>query len=191
VSAFARQNLGPALAGQGALDEARALEVGAVRTFAAQENRRQEGRGRVYLAQILALRGDLGAAVDEARAAAQRLAPIPPLRAFALGVQGAVLLRAGDAEAALEAAREGTEILLSLGGMEEGEPIVRLTYAEALLGAGNRPAADDAIAVARRRLLARAARIADPAWRKSFCERVPENARTLELARLWVGEDPG
>ena len=30
----------------------------------------------------------------------------------------------------------------------------------------------------------RAARISDPGWRKSFCERVPENARTLGLMKL-------
>ena len=45
-------------------------------------------------------------------------------------------------------------------------------------------AAVDAIDVAHQRLAARAARISDPGWRKSFCERVPENARTLGLMKL-------
>jgi eukaryotic-like serine/threonine-protein kinase len=186
VSAFARQNLGPALAHQGALQEAREVELDAVRTFAAQENRRQEGRGRVYLAQILVLSGDLEGALVEARAGALRLTPIPPLRAFALGVLVRVLLLRGGAEEALAVAREGMELLLSLAGMEEGESILRLAYAEALAAAGNRPAAEDALGVARRRLLERAGRITDPIWRRSFCERVPENARTLSLAREWM-----
>ena len=42
--------------------------------------------------------------------------------------------------------------------------------------------------LARARLQARARRILDPARRRGFLERVVENARTLELARAWVGE---
>ena len=33
----------------------------------------------------------------------------------------------------------------------------------------------------------RAGRIADPGWRSSLLRRVPENARTLDLARTWEG----
>ena len=42
---------------------------------------------------------------------------------------------------------------------------------------------------ARKRLLQRAERISRPAWRASFLERVPENARTLSLAHEWVGDE--
>jgi hypothetical protein len=187
-SALARQNLGPALSRRGAHEEAFAIEMDAVRAFASQENRRQEGRGRIYLAQILMLAGELEGAELEARAAALRLSTIPPLRAFALGVLSEILRLRGHTEAALGAAVEGTDLLLATGGMEEGESSLRLAYAEALAAVGDRPAAADAITVARRRLLARAARIADPAWRRSFCERVLENARTLSLARAWAGD---
>jgi len=45
-----------------------------------------------------------------------------------------------------------------------------------------------AITVARDKLLKNADKIGDPAYRKSFLENVPENARTLALARAWVGE---
>jgi eukaryotic-like serine/threonine-protein kinase len=187
VRALALQNLGLSLARQGALEEARLLAQGAASAFAAQENRRQEGRARIYLAQILALESDLESAEIEARAAAVRLATIRPLRAFALGVLSDVLRRRGHAEAALGAAREGMELLLATGGMEEGEASLRLAYAEALLANENLPAALDAIDVARRRLTARAVCIADPALHQSFCANVPENARTFELARAWLG----
>jgi hypothetical protein len=52
-------------------------------------------------------------------------------------------------------------------------------------------AARDALAAARARLRSIADRIADPAYRRSFLEAVPENARTLALARSWLGEPPG
>ena len=81
--------------------------------------------------------------------------------------------------------------LLSLPGLEEGESLLRLVYAEALSATGNEPAAEDALDVARRRVLGRAARILDPGWRASFCENVPENARTLALARAVAAPAPG
>ena len=181
VSALARQNLGPALGRQGKIAAALAIEHEAVETFAAQENRRQEGRARAYLAEILAQSGDLEAAEREAHTAAQRVATIPPLRAFALAVLSQILLARGRNEAALDAAREGLDLLLATGGMEEGESLLRLGYAESLAAVGHEAAAVDAIDVAHERLQARAARISDPGWRASFCERVPSNARTLGL----------
>jgi hypothetical protein len=68
---------------------------------------------------------------------------------------------------------------------------VRLARAEALHAAGALDAARAAIADARARLVAIADTISDPAYRTSFLEGVPENARTLELARAWIGEAAG
>jgi hypothetical protein len=50
------------------------------------------------------------------------------------------------------------------------------------------PRARAAIAPARDRLLKNADKIVDPSYKKSFLENVPENARTLRLARAWLGE---
>jgi hypothetical protein len=80
------------------------------------------------------------------------------------------------------------QLLASLGGMEEGESLLRLAYAEALAATGALGAAWDALASARERLLARAALISDAQWRESFLAHVPENARTLQLARVWIDE---
>ena len=60
--------------------------------------------------------------------------------------------------------------------------MVRLVHVEALLAVGD-PSARAAARDARERLLARAARIADPAWRERFLTAVPDNAATLALPR--------
>ncbi|KYF54461.1 hypothetical protein BE08_12935 [Sorangium cellulosum] len=60
-------------------------------------------------------------------------------------------------------------------------------HAEALAASGDMRRARAAIALGRDRLLERAGKIANRAWRACFLENVPENARTLALARAWVG----
>ena len=82
----------------------------------------------------------------------------------------------------LAAAREAHAALERLGEIEEGESIVRLTYAEALAAAGEHGQAQAALAIARQRLLARADRVADLGWRHRFLHEVPVNARILALA---------
>jgi hypothetical protein len=52
---------------------------------------------------------------------------------------------------------------------------------------GSHEAARAAIGKARDRLLAIAEKIGDPDYKKSFLENVPENRRTFELARAWLG----
>ena len=66
---------------------------------------------------------------------------------------------------------------------------LRLVHAECLEAAGNHEAAKAAIVGARVRLFTIANKIGDPGYRKSFLENVPENRRTIELARQWLGED--
>jgi hypothetical protein len=70
--------------------------------------------------------------------------------------------------------------------LDEGESLVHLTYAEALMAAGQGGAARAYLRTAHERLLVRAGRIRDAAWRRSFLENVPENAKTIELVRAWL-----
>ena len=63
--------------------------------------------------------------------------------------------------------------------------MVRLAFAEALAQSGARDEARRALAVAHQRLLARAERIEEPAWRHRFLHAVPVNARILALAEEW------
>jgi eukaryotic-like serine/threonine-protein kinase len=187
VTTTAKQNLGFALTHLGALDEARALLLEAIESSAEEGDLRMLGYSRAYLASILRLTGDLAQAETEARRAVEELVEIKPSQTFALATLAEVLLARGSLPEALSAARQAAELLESLGQIAEGEALVRLVYAEALEASGEMAAAHAAIIAARERLLARADRITDPTYRESFLQRVPENARTLERARQWVG----
>jgi tetratricopeptide (TPR) repeat protein len=185
VTALAKHNLGLALARLGTLGLAESTEREAIAAFREQGDRRLEGGSRVYLAQILALAGKLDEAEQEALGAEETVASIQGLRAYALAVLAFVrLARGGDA---LSPARDAMRVLDESGGVEEGESLMRLVHAEALRQSGDEAAANAAIRAARQRLDERSGKIADPVWRASFRERVPENARTLELFRSWCG----
>lgn len=170
----------------GFLGEARELIEGALE--GARGHRRLEcGRWR-YLALVQCLAGALDAAESAARESLACSVPGTPQQVEALAVMAHVLLLKGRNIEALDHAREAMALLDALSALEEGESLVRLVYAEALRHAGDRDVARGAIASARDRLLARAARISNPEWRQSFLENVPDNARTLALARAWLDE---
>ena len=81
----------------------------------------------------------------------------------------------------IERPRARLALLQSLGGVE-GESLIRLVYAEALIADGDHEAGRLAIDEARTKLLERARRIEDDELRATFLTAVWENARTLELA---------
>jgi len=190
IEAMAKGHMGVPLALTGAVDEARRLTEEAVAFFFVRGDRRLEAGYRTHLARILRLAGDPQAAALEAHRAAAALAIAPPLRPYALGVLAEALLAGGRRAEALERAAEAAALLGSERLIEQGEALVRLVHAEALEANGDHAAACTAIADARARLLAHAARLPDERWRASFLARVPENARTLDLARAWLGDDP-
>ena len=96
--------------------------------------------------------------------------------------------RARNRDLALGCATRGQAMLEELGKIDEGESAVRLALAEALLASGREAEARAEVTRARDRLLERAAAIHDPALVRSFLGAVPENARTLELGRILVGD---
>ena len=106
----------------------------------------------------------------------------PPLRVAAVANLARALLAQGRTGEALPIAREAFATLESLGMIEEGESLVRLVHAEALRAAGLEAEFAVAIAQARAHLLARAAKISDPEWRRRFLTAVPDNAPTFALA---------
>jgi tetratricopeptide (TPR) repeat protein len=185
--ATTQQNIGYVLTCVGKLDEAKAVQRASLESFQRMGLRRMVGAAWLYLARSELLDGDPAAAELAARAAAQALEVGPPLRPFALAVLAQALLGQGRAGEALAAAREAHAALEALGGVEEGESIIRLTFAEALAAAGHEADAAQAIAAAEAALLARADKVRDPRWRESFLNNVPEHARTRELARGWLG----
>jgi hypothetical protein len=100
---------------------------------------------------------------------------------MALAVLAQALLRRGAKSEGLLRAKEAIDLLRSLGALEEGEALVRLTFAEALAATGDDAARSVALE-ARDALLVRAEKIDDPALRKTFLEDVDENRATLKLA---------
>jgi tetratricopeptide (TPR) repeat protein len=185
VAAMLRTNLGLALMHLGELEEGRQVLERAVEVLSAQRDARLLGAAKSYLAALLLRAGDAHGAERQARDAVEVLASTPPARAYALAVLARVLLeRACVAEALVEAER-AMAILTELGGIEEGEVQVRLVHADALRRAGRIEEARTAISRAADEVRARAAKITDALWQRSFLENVPENARTLELAASW------
>jgi tetratricopeptide (TPR) repeat protein len=183
VAAQTKTYLGFALLETGELAEARRLEEESVSAAVEQGNRRLEGLSRVYLCRALAQLGDLEPAAREAEAAVAILAT-PAARAAALAALSRVRLLQRDVAAALTCAEEAAALLESmLGEIEEGEAGLRLVHAEALEQSGRPADARTILQAAAARLHERAQRIADPAQRQRFLERIPDHARTLELAR--------
>jgi tetratricopeptide (TPR) repeat protein len=185
VIANAQHNLGMALARTGALDQAREVEAQAERAFHLQGDRRLEAGSRMYLAVIDLLAGDLDAAERAAEAAVEMAGDHPGVRAHALATLAEVKLARGRAAEAAPLAAEAMSIV-DRGAADDAETEARLIHAEALDRTGDRAAARAAVAAARDRLLARAARIGDDALRASFLDRVPENRRTMDLAAAWL-----
>jgi tetratricopeptide (TPR) repeat protein len=186
VGAFARLRLALARARLGRVEEAEALARQNLAALRALGDRRLEGVTQTHLAAFAMSRADEAVAEVEARKAVALLGDAAPFQAHAKAVLAQALLRADRQEqtqAAASLAREAFEALRHGGGLEEGESYVRLVHVEALRAAGETTAADAALDGAAERLLDRAARIPPP-WRDSFLTRVPENARTLELAGL-------
>ncbi|WP_437581969.1 protein kinase domain-containing protein [Sorangium sp. So ce887] len=180
-------NLAQVLAYRGHLAEARTLAESAATLSGQAGVVRTELIARCYLAKIALASGGLGVAEREARAAVALAPSAPTFAVQASAVLARALLGLGRTDEAMRAAAEASSQLSELGTLEGGEPLVRLTYAEALAASGRHAEAMAAIASARTALLARAEKLIDPTWRERFLRDVPDNARTLDLARQWLG----
>ncbi|TKC99550.1 protein kinase domain-containing protein [Polyangium fumosum] len=181
-------NLGYALAHMENLTEAIAVETAALELLVRQGNRRGEGFVRVYLSIILRLAGRTDEALTMAQHAMEVSEGVPAARACALALIAAIAIARNNVREAYTKASEAMQILGRLEGIEEGESLIQWTYALALRVNGAEEEALRRITEARRRLLKRADRISDPRWRQSFLEQVPDNARVMEFAAIWLGE---
>ena len=184
IQAYALHNLGNVLRARGERSEGIAAERRAAEIACSIGDPRIEGASRGYLARMLVEAGDVAAAELEARAAVELLTKNPPLLGLARAMLARVLLAQGRAADAARESAAAAELVDA--GAEDGETLIRLTHAEALHASGNEEGAKRVIGIARDRLMARAARIRDGAYRQSFLERVAESAETLRLAREWL-----
>ncbi|HUS66424.1 MAG TPA: AAA family ATPase, partial [Kofleriaceae bacterium] len=188
VAATARHNLGLTLARLGRFDEARRVETQAIAEFRQLGNRRMQGASYEYLA-LIELAAGTDAAETAARAAVEiaQAEPVLPLNlSESLAILAQALLACGRSDEAHAAAARAVEILDALGGIDDGEALIRLTWVESLFARGDAPRGKEALALAEERLIERARAMTDPAMRRAFLEAVPENARTVALARRWL-----
>ncbi len=186
VNTYGNSNLGHALARMGRVDEAVVAEAEAVRTAVEQEDRRIELISRGYLSAAWLAAGSVPMAVEEAERACSVEGVSPQVRVSGMVALANARLARGDVADARRIALDACAVIDG-GGVEEGEAAARLALAEAHWAAGEFEAAREAIGEAMRRLEARVATIQDAAMRRSFLDRVHENARTIELHRAWVG----
>ena len=104
---------------------------------------------------------------------------VPNYHAIALACSTRAALAKGDVEAALRDAEKASEILASLGALDEGEALVRGAHIEALIAAGRlaqaRIAGREAIAVMERRVAAL------PAAMRGAMRAAPDHARLLRV----------
>ncbi len=184
LAANALQNLGPVLAQRGEIAEALASVRESLAFYTSQGNKRMICASSSYLAVILTKAGEFEAAEREATLLIDELDPAPSYLANALTTLADLHLARHRPDDALRHAVRAFAVLAEVD-IELGDARVRLIHAEALHATGALEAARHAIADAQARLLARAARINEPAFRAGFLERVPENGRTLAAARSW------
>lgn len=188
LSDAVKQNLSIALLRQGQLDEAHQLASECALSYESRGHRRIAAACRVYLAEILRARNDLINAEREARAAIELGPDNSLIAALARAMLARVLLdQSGCESGALDAAQNAIGALRNLGGGDEGEALIRLTYAQALHASGKHAEAAVAIAAARDHVLERAAKIDHADWRQSFLHNVDEHVRILELHASWHG----
>ncbi|WP_437274864.1 protein kinase [Sorangium sp. So ce375] len=180
-------NLAEVVATRGDLAAAQSMAEAALSSSHQLGVLRVELQARYCLARIGLPAGDLGIAEREARGAVALSDGVQPFGPITAAVLARTLLALGRVDEAIQAAARASAMLAEFGAVEEGESLVRLTYAEALAASGRHAEAADAIASARTALLARAEKLSDPTWRERFLHDVPDNARTLELARQWLG----
>lgn len=178
--------LGVAVAAQGNLEEARLIEEHSVAIAVADGAKWIEGRARACLASMLLRLGLPEQAEVEARRAMDVSRNSPAVHALALGALAEIRFECGAPEETLSLTNDALELLSTVGGIEEGEALVRLLHAQALRATGDVEASRVAILEARDRLLERASRISDESMRCGMLERVQAHARTIALAEEWV-----
>jgi serine/threonine protein kinase/tetratricopeptide (TPR) repeat protein len=164
----------------GGLPAARGLLGEAIAECQAVGNLRLEGWARAHLATVEHYARDLGAELEQAEIASERLLLSPGLHGWALAVHARALVRHGRPKEALPRVERAIGLLNELGGLLQGESLPLLVSIETRLALGERERARNDALEAKRRLLLRAERL-DADFRESFLA-LPDNARTLSLA---------
>jgi eukaryotic-like serine/threonine-protein kinase len=142
---------------------------------------------RAYIALANAMIGDFDAAEAEATIVLER-AFMAAVKMSCLGTLAIVALHRQQVAEGLAFAERGLDMIPSGHRWLTTESILHLARAEALHALGRTPDARTAIREARDRILGVAATLEDAGLRTSYLMNIDANARTLALAKEWVGE---
>ncbi len=158
-----------------------------IAAYAAQRDRAGEGKARAFLAAVYYFANDHQRAEEEELRALPLLEHAPPYHAALLAFLTLTLIHKGDStDEAFLAGSRAMQLLEQVGAVTEGEALIRIAYAEALYAKGDLEGARKAVAAARDRLLARAAKIKNPEYKRTFLGVVREHVRTLARAGEWL-----
>ncbi len=153
------------------------------------ENPFLETFARAVMARALAQTGDFDAAEREATLVLSHGSAFPTEQARALVALSLVARGRGRAPDALAFAERGLDIELRAPWHSNGS-MLRLVRAEALHALGRTDEAQAAVREARDRILHTASTLDnDPELRESYLNIIHTHARTLELAREWLGDE--
>jgi tetratricopeptide (TPR) repeat protein len=148
----------------------------------------RRGVMRALLAKALMIQGEPEKAETHARQACEFLTSFPTHGVYARTVLSNVLLGQGRATEARQVAVLGVRELEQMRSEGVFAVAVHLTLADACFAEGDTGAGEAALREALRCVHVRASDIPEAAARERFLRQVPENARTLELARQRWGE---
>lgn len=146
------------------------------------------GMTHALLARMTAAGGALSEAESLARKACELLVPFPVYLTYARTVLSDILRAQGRSAEAREVAALGVQELEGMSNEGVYAVAMHLALAEACFAQGDASAGEAALRKALRCVRARASDIPEPEARERFLRQVPENARTLELARERWGE---
>ncbi len=158
-----------------------------IEVYAQQRDRVGEGRAHAYLAGVHYFANDHVSAEEVELRALPLLEHAPPYRAALLAFMTLTLIHKGAPATEIAAAgQEAMRLFEQVGGVTEGDALIRIAYAEALFAEGDLEGAKKAVSVARDRLLARASKITNPEYQRTFLSGVREHVRTLARAGEWL-----
>ena len=172
----AKRWLAHALEGLGRVDEALKLQTEAEAGAGALIYR---GSARAARGYLLACMGKPDEGADAIRASLDLVAFAPSHHSQALGWLARAEVMRGRPDVALEIASRAQRTVDAMGSIGAGESIIWMGMVEAHEALGDRAGARAAREKARARIHARAERIHDPKYRRTYLENVPENGWLL------------
>lgn len=184
-----KASLGLALAQLGRVKEGAELTTAAEKTKI-QPNPDIESACLLSAARVHKLQGDGEGAFNLSKKAVDVSVDLPGRRAHALAFHATLQIGRGQHDLALKSATEAFSSMERLGGIAEGEALVRLAYALTLRGTGQEAEGRKRIGEARTRLFDMAKRLGEKRWQHAFLSGAPDNALLLSVANQWIGDAP-